>query len=331
MRRDIPATGSPILDSMIKFASEVARQVQGLMTPEPPPAPAEMTDEQLHSAIYNIGAELLNSIGPVIQASFARYGRDLNERRFKRPITTTVRGHVLNMSTDANDAYGLAIIGLNKHATAAALGPIRFILESLAWLSWLLEDADDTVRRGRAYRLAMNGISQVKAVGDTMNRVAPQSDQAIEIKARLTASTIRMKDELLAIAEEDGVTIPGKPGSMSKLAEQYVSDHGGYLTYAMLNSAGAHPGPGHTFLFYGNPETGISDFDFKHMFDRRAYWTVVAIQLYLGVCDLAAPVLGWPDWEATSAAIQQRLQPLADEARKRYEQPWRRALGGMPD
>ena len=93
------------------------------------------------------------AMAPVLQDSFVRYGTDLNGGRFPHPMTVTVRGHVL-MDADANDAYGLTVIGLGKHATAASLGPIRFLVESLAWLSWLLEDPDDMVRRARAYRLA---------------------------------------------------------------------------------------------------------------------------------------------------------------------------------
>ena len=88
------------------------------------------------------------AMAAVIQDSFVRYGTDLNGGRFPHPMTVTVRGHVL-MDADANDAYGLTVIGLGKHATAASLGPIRFLVESLAWLSWLLEDPDDMVRRAR--------------------------------------------------------------------------------------------------------------------------------------------------------------------------------------
>jgi len=243
----------------------------------------------------------------------------------------TVRGHVLTMSTDANDAYGLAITGLNKHAHAAALGPIRFILESLAWLSWLLEDPDDDVRRARAYRLAMNDVESFRRVGNTFNRVTAEGADAKEMNSRLAAASDRMKGELLDLADEDGVVIPPRPGSVSKLAEQYLSAHGGYMTYAMLSSAGAHPGPIHGFLFYGDPETGLADYAFKGMFDRRAYWTAVAIRLCLDVCDLTAPVLDWPDWETTAAATRRELQTLADEAETRYERPWRRAFARLTE
>lgn len=178
MRRDIPPTGNPLLDSMIKLGVRLVQQVERAIFP-PPPAPrppANMTDEELHSAIYNIGAVLLNRLGPVVQASFARYGYDLNNRRFKHPITITVRGHVLTMSTDANDTYGLA----------------------------------------------MNAIESYRRVGQTYNRVAPNS-----ANSRLAAACDRMKRELLALAAEDGVTVAPNPGSLSKLAEQYLFDLAG--------------------------------------------------------------------------------------------------------
>ena len=61
-----------------------------------------------------------------------------------------IRGHVLSMTTEANDAFWLSLYGLQKYASAAALGPIRNVAETLAWISWLLEDADDDVRRARS-------------------------------------------------------------------------------------------------------------------------------------------------------------------------------------
>jgi len=325
---DIPVFDKTIIARISEGLSWLDRQIEKIVNPTAPPplAPVDMTDEQLHSAIYNIGAVLLNDLGKVIQDSFARHGYDMNNRRFRHPITITVPGHVLTMSTDANDAYGLVITALNRHAHAAALGPIRFILESLAWLRWLLEDPDDKVRAARAYRLTMNAVENFRSVGKTVNRVTSGAAEAKELDSRLTAASDKMKSELLALADEDGVIIPPSPGSVSKLSEQYLSGHGGYLTYAVLNVAGAHAGPVHGYMFYGYPETGFADYDFKHMFDRRAHWTAVAIRLYLDVCDLTAPVLDWPNWDATAASTRRQLQPLADEAERRYEAPMRRAL-----
>jgi hypothetical protein len=81
----------------------------------------------------------------------------------------------------------------------------------------------------------------------------------------------RMKDDLTAMAIQDGVSIPANPTSrLSRLIEQYIPDHGGYLFYALLNSAGAHPGAARAFQFYGTPGAGV-DYDLKGKHHVRAY------------------------------------------------------------
>lgn len=53
----------------------------------------------------------------------------------------------------------------------------------------------------------------------------------------------RMKDDLTAMAIQDGVSIPANPGSsLSRLIEQYIPDHGRYLFYAR-STAPAKPVP----------------------------------------------------------------------------------------
>lgn len=126
---DTPVTGKTIIDSITRGLGWLDRQIELIVGPTPrlaqTPAPAELTDVQLHHAIHDVGAMLLNSHGPVLQDSFARYGAMLSDPRFPAAIPTTVRSHVLMMIIQANDSYGLALLGLREHATASALGPIR--------------------------------------------------------------------------------------------------------------------------------------------------------------------------------------------------------------
>ena len=42
------------------------------------------------------------------------------------------------------------------------------------------------------------------------------------------------------------------------------------------------------------------------------------IRLYLDLCDLVEPVLGWPEWQTLTGQIRARLEPLAQEAQQRY-------------
>src|SRR5258706_8995643 len=98
----------------------------------------------------------------------------------------------------------------------------------------------------------MNAIENVRNGGNTLSRVTSNADHAAQLNSRLAAASDRMKHELLVLADEDGVTIPPNPGSVSKLAERYLSGHGGYLTHPLLHKARAHPRPLPRFLFFSD-------------------------------------------------------------------------------
>jgi hypothetical protein len=320
MSNDNPVPGDPIADALTRALRWLHRQIEQL-APPPRPAPPDMTDKQLQQDIHDVGATLLNKHGPVLMRSFQRYGTTTTDPRFQHAMPTTVRGHLLNMTTDANDSYGLALLGLNKHASAAALGPIRNIAETLAWASWLLETPDEDTRQARAYRITLNAIDQVRARNQTWERLAPGSAQRAELGPRLAAAEERMRRNLEAIAQQDGITIPDNPGSASRLIERYLPEHGGYMLYALLSTTGVHPGADRAYLFYGQPGTGKTDYDFKGKYHVRAYWIAQNITLYLALCHLAAPVLDWHDWDTIASTAERQLQPLAEEAERRYTEP----------
>ena len=117
------ATGSPFANLLTGISSWLGKQIDQLM-PYPPKtlkvAPPSMTDEQLHNAIYRDGAKLLNNISVhVLMPTYANNGVE-PDPRFPHGMPTTVRDHVLTMFTSAHDSFGLSVIGLGKHATAAA-------------------------------------------------------------------------------------------------------------------------------------------------------------------------------------------------------------------
>lgn len=206
---EVPVTGKTIIETINEGLRWLDRQIEmivGPAQPVPAPAAAALTDVQLHRAIHDIGATLLNRHGLLLQDSFARYGATFGDPRFPAALPATVRSHVLMMITQASDSYGIALLGLREHATASALGPIRNVAETYAYAKWLLESPDEDVRLGRAYRLTMDAIDQFR--------------------------------------------------------EQK--------------------------------------------------------RLYLDLCDLVEPVLGWPGWKALTGQIRTRLEPLAQEAEQRH-------------
>ena len=317
---DVPATGETITEAIRRGLRWLDRQIKMIGGPAQPgqiPAPADLTDVQMHQAIHDVGATLLNRHGPLLQDSFARYGVPLSDRPFPAPIPTTVRSHVLVMIIQAYDSYGLALLGLREHATSFALGPIRNVAETYAYAKWLLESPDPNVRLGRAYRLTMDAIDQFREQKRMLERIAPESELTRQVAPVLGTAAERMSRRLAELAREDGVTIAAKP-RRSELLEKHLPDSGGYLFYSLLSNAGVHPGAGRSPAFYGRPGKAVIDFDFKGLHHVRAYWMSVDIQIYLDLCDLVEPVLGWPEWKAFADLTRARLEPLAQEARLRY-------------
>ena len=316
-------TGSQLIDTVAKGLRWLDRQIAQIVTPPAPRQrmPAEMSDIQLQQDINDVGAVLMNGLQDIIKGSFvgdAAHG----DLRFPHKMHTSVRGQTLTLFMQAHDAYGLTLRGLNAHATAAALGPIRNILETLAMTRWLLEGTDDQVRHARAYGLALDGIDQYGKVAWMLKQSAETRGYADKLVARAK----QMEDDLNQLAQQDGITIERKPAKWSALVECYVSEFG-RLSYAMLSSAGVHPGAIRSTLFYGRPGTGKVDYDFKGMHALRAYWIGQATGLYLELCQFVAPVLGWPpEWDEIQAATQTQRQPLADEAERRYSRPMLQAL-----
>ena len=328
---DMPVTGNQPIDTISRSLLRLGRQIKKIVgpPPRPTPAPAEMTDVQLHHAIHDIGGTLLNRHGLMLQDSFARYGTTTADPRFPAAMPTTVRGHILEMVIQANDSYGLALLGLRQHATASALGPIRNVAETHVYAKWLLESSDEKVRLGRAYRLTMNAIDQFEQLKRTIETVAPQSDLTRQMAPVLGKAAEHMKRRLIELAREDGVAVAAKP-KRSELLEKHLPDSGGYMFYSLLSNAGVHPGAGRAQAFYGRPGAAIIDFDFKGLHHVRAHWMAVDIRLYLDLCDLAMPVLSWGEWETLAAQTRTQLEPLAREAEKRYLRPVEDAVANLP-
>ncbi len=303
------APASPFADLIAGIRGWLGKQIDQLlpyplMTRQIPPA--SMTDEQLHEAIYRVGAELVDNISVhVLMPTYAN--NEINpDPRFPRGMPTTVRDHTLTMFTSAHDSFGLSVIGLGKHATAAALGPISNIAETLTLTRWLLEHPSEADRQGRAFRL-------------------------------MAESAVLMERNLHAMAQQDQVTIASTPPSASQRAAQFLSGSDGYFLYALTSAGGVHPAAQRAVLFYGNPSTRIMDFDFKGMHVVRAFWITRSIELHLELCRIVVPVLGWQRWEPALDKLARKLRPLAEETQRRFAQPhlqaWklRVASGRAPD
>jgi hypothetical protein len=285
-----------------------------------------MTDVQLHHVIFVVSNRLLYVVGQWVMKCFD--GRPVNDERFKWAMPTTVHAHVQLGFTSASDSAWLAAKGLELTASAAALGPIRDVAETLARLSWLLEPSDDQARLGRAYGIMQHDINQEFQLVGAIKRSANRLSQTPDPVWGLYASTaMRKLDRLAEIAAEDGVVIEKLPQT-TDLFERYLHEQGGYPLFSTLSNAASHPGSSRPFLFYANPAKGMAvDFDFQGMHATRAFWLSKNLQLFIALCRLAAPELDWPaGWRDVLDDLAMQLEPLGAEADRRVMTPLNETL-----
>src|SRR5579862_2539948 len=106
-----------------------------------------MSDEQLLTAIAGLARSLVDDLAPIHSRSF--HPRPYDDPRWHYRMPTTPAMHLRSLYTTGNDAFCLAFLGLRANASAAALGPIRHVYESLAVARWLSE-VDTNEQRERA-------------------------------------------------------------------------------------------------------------------------------------------------------------------------------------
>jgi len=229
----------------------------------------------------------------------------------------------------AYDAFGLVLRTLNYQAHAAALGPIRSIAETLALTKWLLERSNPDERLARSLRLGLDQADELDKQRRAMERIVADSPERMQLSRILSDTEQKLRDAAADQASRNGVEIAESHDRASRLMEQYLPEHGGYLLYSLLSSAGVHSGAMRNKFFYGQPDTGVLDFDFKAMFTVRAYWIGVATDVYLEFCDLVAGILGWRNWQDLSERTHGQLEPLAREATTRFFRPFLGVASGI--
>lgn len=331
MTDSAPSTDGPVFDAITKASRWLSTRLGGpFKVTSVRSEPAAMTDVQLRQAVYRVNHDLVDdTIGPWLMRSFD--GGPLNDPRLPRAIPTSPLMHVLLGFAAAHDAANLAAIGLQLHASAAALAPIRAVAETIVQLSWMLDTDDDLARLGRAYGLTQAGLDDERRMIDAHERSARRMNRTVaDWVPKLATAEKRTRAIVADMAQEDGVVIAKLPSS-AELFEQYLADEGGYTFFSMLSTAGIHTNPSRPSMFYRvGPIATTIDFDFQGMHAVRAYWMSIAVRLHINLARLVAPELGWPNWDSALGKLREQLVPLATEAEKRYMAPLKAFLDRLP-
>ena len=207
--QDIRETGKALIEGVTRAWDRLTQQIDEALgwSPGSAPAPGErrpsaMSDADLRAALRAVASGLVKAVDPALQASFPAD----DDPRWRFNLPAAVATHIHHMFTEASDAFGLAVSGLDRRASSAELAVVGHLAEILTRARWLLEPSDAGLRRERAYALTEEAITQLRrashragdAGGAGQAGLAGQiADRAATMEARITE--LRQDDGLRAV------------------------------------------------------------------------------------------------------------------------------------
>ena len=319
--QDIRETGKALIEGVTKAWDRLTQQIDEVLGWSPAQAPgtgerrpSAMADGELRAALRAVAAGLIKAVDPALQASFP--AEDDPRWRFNLPVTPQTHTH--HMFTEASDAFGLAVTGLDRHVSSADLAVVGRLAEILARARWLLEPSDAGQRRERGYALTEEAITQLRRAGDRAGD--DQSGLAGQIADRAATMEARLNE----LRQDDGAATVHVP-KRRRLLRAYLPG-GEAERFALLSATDPQAAVAPSALFYREPSAGDPLYSFQRFHLTRAYWLARAAELYAALCAAAGPVLGRGDWPEAVTMIEARLGPLAEEASRRYRLRLQRGL-----
>jgi hypothetical protein len=322
---DIRDTGKALIEGVTKAWDRLTQQIDEVLgwSPTQAPGPGErspsaMADGELRAALRGVASGLVKDVDPALQASFPPEA----DPRWRFNLPATPPTHIHHMFTEASDAFGLAVAGLDRRASSGDLAVVGRLAEILARARWLLEPSDAERRRERGYALTEEAIGQLREAGDRASDAGGpgQAGLAGEIADRATTMAARLAE----LRQDDGLQAVPVPKRRRLLRAYLPGDDA--ERFALFSAAGPRPPVALSALFYREPSAGDALYNFQRLHVTRAYWLARAIELYAATCATAGPVIGRGDWTETVAMTEARFRPLAEEAAQRYRQRLRRGL-----
>jgi hypothetical protein len=325
VNQDIRDAGNALIESVTKAWDHLVQQVDEILGWTPAPGsvpglrrPSAMADGELRAALHAVASRLITGIDPATQATFAAQ----EDTRWRFNLPATVRPHLQQMFAAASDTFGLAVAGLDHHASSADLALVGRLAEILARARWLVEPSDADERRERGYALTGQAISDLRRAGERAEEAA--DDDRAGLAGEIADRATTMEARLAELRLEDGLNAVPVPKRRT-LVQTYLPGSEVEL-FALLSAAGARPAVAPSALFYREAGTGDPLYNFERLHIVRGYWLARATALYAGVCAAAGRELGRADWREHIARAESGLRPLAAEAGRRYAQRLQRGL-----
>jgi hypothetical protein len=275
----------------------------------PPREPSGLPDEKLLVDIVKAGGKLLR----LARAQVSTIGPITDDSRWGAPFPLRFELQFALLILGALDAYDVATGTLRARASQQAFGTMRFQVETLVLMRWLMDSTDERERQVRAYRILCQQISRW---GRLLMADAGKDPGALEVVHAIRQWGSHLRD----LAKQDDIDLDVRLPKRDQLFEKYGQRSGGYPTFSMLSEMGSHPSAAGNILFSLRPDSRTINYTLEGAFVDRAFWCSAAIVHLWETLEVAIGFLGWTDWhESQARPAYERALPLMNEALKRRQ------------
>jgi len=274
-------------------------------------APADLSDIDLLRGIAAEGERLLATS----KNRQAAVGSITDDSRWASPLPLRFEVQLATLFLGALDAYEVTSNILRNRASQQAFNGLRFQLETLALIRWLVQPTGASERQARSYRVVYGQITRwAKLLKEDASRGAVDSDVLDRVNA--------WKERPQELTTEDGLTLNVEP-DRKYLFNNFVPESG-YPTFSMYSELGAHPGAIGNTLFSLQLDRREIAYTLGEAYVDRGFWLSAGVTHLWNTCESIAPSLGWDEWLGSDARpIFVKATTLMNEVldRRRTELP----------
>ena len=242
-------------------------------------AVAAVSDAALIESITRAGLGLSQSAKEKL-ASIGSIAEDPRWESSPLPLRFELQLAILFLG--ALDAYDVVASLLRARASQQAFSALRYQMESVAAIRWLVEPNDPKEMQHRAYSFLCGQLSRS---GKFMLKDAGRDRDALDVVRRARESGRRLRD----IATQDGFPSLKEAPQRKDLIPRYL-DERAKPRFDMLSEFGSHPGLIGLTLFAVQPETTELKHDLHGGHVARAFWIAVAIWQLWDTCEAVSRV-----------------------------------------
>lgn len=240
----------------------------------------------------------------------AEVGSIRDDVRWSSPLPLRFEGQLAVLFLGALDAYDTTTGILRAKASQQAFNGLRFQVEALTLLRWMIEPDDAQKRQVRAYRVL---CGQLMRWGKLLKEDARGDPDAAEGVDRIEQWEARLRE----LAKQDGIQHLRSEPDRRHLFTEYLTGSG-YPVFSMFSELGSHPGAVGNVLFSLRTESREIDYSLGEAWLARAFWSAASVLHLWQTCEVVAGGLGWKGWlESEAQPIYTTALPLMDEATRR--------------